>query len=175
MTTNVRLTTPPKPEPKEPPAWQTRARAAIEARRKAEERGERPATTYHVAGVGPTGEPRHEGAELRSRPLILEDTDLRPLGTRLTAHRGRRAVQRTWFAAKDGGEGYEVIIEVPPAALGDAQRTDQVLIHRVERVAGAIEEDRKGGRVRRIPHLDDIKHRWYRCRVHASGTWELAD
>ena len=168
---NVRLTTPPKPEPKEPPAWQTRARAAIEARRKAEERGERPATTYHVAGIGPTGEPRHEGAELRDRPLILEDTDLRALGTRMTAHRGRRAVQRTWFAAKDG-TGYEVITEIPPAALGDAQRTDEVLIHRVERVAGAIEEDRKG---RRIPHLDDIKHRWFRAKAHAAGSWELAD
>ena len=168
----IRLQKPTPPPDKGPePVWRVRSQAAQAERRAREARGELLSTDQHIEGIGPTGEPRHEGVATRDRSVILEASALTLLGTRMTPRGGLRPVLRTWFTDPATGEGYEVRTEVTQASLDDAQPEDEVLLHATEQVAGTIEEDRRG---RRIPRPDAVVSRWYRAKVHAPGSWELA-
>ena len=165
----IRPTPPAAPRPD--PAWRTTARERQAARRQAEADGRLHVQRFAEVDARAIGLSTTSAPEYRDAVEIVEARDLRLLGVRLTPQKGRRAVPRTWWSAKDG-TGYSLIVEVPRVAIDDLQRVGEVLIHDVEIVKGVAMEASPG---KRIPAVDERRDHYYRCRFWPAGSWEAAD
>ena len=109
------------------------------------------------APTDPDSLPRYHPGEAPT----IELRDLARLGT------APRSGSRLWYALPDGRE-LRIDHPLPPQALGDQYRVEQVIVHDTGRTPESIEQDERG---RRLPVPAGEVHHWWRGTLYPAGTF----